>query len=330
MITLISFALHAYHGVHGLTPRSLFTGAGKAVTRGGVLEDTADYKVCLLQRTSKSTFMPDVMVFPGGAVDRKDVAVARALVGKDDIHAVTATAAAREAFEESGIVVADTPFSLSPAACSRWRKEVHDDASQFVKFYGEHGAALSLSQLTPLCSFITPDMEHDRLPKGGFDARFFLHCCSDAATLAHAATDANETVKLAWLSPLEALQASDEGEIFLAPPQWYILNDMAGCSELSELASFMCSPAQALSLKYPIKPFVATLDDADRAAGFESALCYPGDVEHPIYPGNAGQRHRMVMAGKFGQQMKYALHRDPSIELPLTEALSDWYQLAKL
>lgn len=291
--------------------------------------DDADYKICMLQRAAKSTFMPDVMVFPGGAVDSEDLAVAQALSGSADIGTVTAVAAAREAFEESGIVVAETPVALSTQACLHWRSKVHSDASQFVEFLREHDVAVGLGQLTPLCSFITPDMEHDRLPKGGFDARFYLHCCSDAATLAHAATDANETVKLTWLSPREALQASSCGEIFLAPPQWYILNDLAGCSRLAKLAEFMSSPAQALALDYPIKPFVATLDDADRIAGFESALCFPGDFEHPIYPGRAGERHRMIMAGKFGQEMKYALQRD-DIKLPLKEAQSNWYQLAKL
>jgi len=302
---------------------------GASTNGGGSSESGADYKVCLLQRAAKSTFMPDVMVFPGGAVDSADVAVAEALVGSSDLNAVTAVAAAREAFEESGIGIADSPVHLSHADCARWRTEVQGDASQFVRFYEQYGASLGLSQLTPLCSFITPDMEHARLPKGGFDARFYLHCCSDAATLAHAATDANETVKLAWLSPNEALAASDAGDIFLAPPQWYIPNDLAGCSRLADLAAFMSGPAHALSLEYPIKPFVATLDAEDQAAGFESALCYPGDAEHPIFPGGAGQRHRMVMAGKFGQRMRYGLRRD-AIELPLKEAQSGWYQLAKL
>lgn len=196
-------------------------------------DGSADFKICLLQRTAKSSFMPDVMVFPGGAVDAEDVAVARELLGDGAVNvAVTALAACRESFEESGIVCGtDKEISLSPEACATWRERVHDDASEFVAFYKEHDAVPDLSQLTPLCSFITPDMEHDRLPKGGFDARFFLYCCSDPSALIHAAVDESETVHLAWLSPQEALDASDKGEIFLAPPQWYILNDLAGWCE---------------------------------------------------------------------------------------------------
>ena len=44
--------------------------------------DGADFKICLLQRTAKSSFMPDVMVFPGGAVDAEDAAVATELLGQ--------------------------------------------------------------------------------------------------------------------------------------------------------------------------------------------------------------------------------------------------------
>ena len=43
-------------------------------------------------------------------------------------------------------------------------------------------------------------------------------------------------------SPREALDASDKGEIFLAPPQWYILNDLAGCLSLADLSAHMSSP----------------------------------------------------------------------------------------
>lgn len=321
----------------------------------------ADYKIALLQRTAKSSFMPDVMVFPGGSVDAQDAAVAESLVGDTAVSSVTAVAACREAFEESGIVVAEDAVALSEADCASWRERVHGDASEFVPFCREHSIRPDIGQLEPICSFITPDMEHDRLPKGGFDARFFLACCSDAAALAHAKVDETETVHLAWLTPCEALAASDRGDIALAPPQWYILNDLAACTSLADLRAHVSSPGRALALQYPIKPYVATLDAEDEAAGFETALCCahlpaslllnrsckssatrgcpdwpplltdPGDESHPVFPGQEGWRHRMVMAGKFGGEMKYALRRS-GVDLPLRESeeASGWYTLAKL
>ena len=72
----------------------------------------ADYKIALLQRTAKSSFMPDVMVFPGGSVDAQDAAVAESLIGDTAVASVTAVAACREAFEESGIIVAEDAVAL--------------------------------------------------------------------------------------------------------------------------------------------------------------------------------------------------------------------------
>ena len=58
--------------------------------------------------------------------------------------------------------------------------------------------------------------------------------------------------------------------------------------------------------------------------GFERALCYPGDEQHPVFPGPAAARHRMVMAGKFGSKMRYGLRMsdDEQFQLPLDEAAS--------
>ena len=264
--------------------------AASADALPGELSQTAgdaDYKIALLQRTAKSSFMPDVMVFPGGSVDAQDAAVAESLVGDTAVSSVTAVAACREAFEESGIVVAEDAVALSEADCASWRERVHGDASEFVPFCREHSIRPDIGQLEPICSFITPDMEHDRLPKGGFDARFFLACCSDAAALAHAKVDETETVHLAWLTPCEALAASDRGDIALAPPQWYILNDLAACTSLADLRAHVSSPGRALALQYPIKPYVATLDAEDEAAGFETALCcahLPASLPAPAPP----------------------------------------------
>ena len=170
------------------------------------------------------------MVFPGGAVDNGDVAAAEALAGAADPAAVINVAACREAFEEAGVLIATNGAGntagppLSAEACALWRRRVHDrdgGAAEFVKLCSEHGLRLPRGDgsLTPLCSFITPDAEHARLPKGGFDARFVLHCCDNPAALAPATADQSETFQLEWLSPMAALAASARGEIFLAPPQ---------------------------------------------------------------------------------------------------------------
>jgi hypothetical protein len=56
----------------------------RTVLDGGVAaaaDSCADYRVCLVQRTAKSSFMPSVSVFPGGAVDAADRRAAAAAGG---------------------------------------------------------------------------------------------------------------------------------------------------------------------------------------------------------------------------------------------------------
>ena len=73
----------------------------------------------MLQRTSKATFLPGAFVFPGGALDPDDASAraAQRVLGLDDARASLRlgleagglaywVAAARECFEESGILLA--------------------------------------------------------------------------------------------------------------------------------------------------------------------------------------------------------------------------------
>ena len=249
-----------------------------AITGLDVPEDpVTDYKVCLVRRAPKSTFMASVSVFPGGAIDPVDKEMATQLCGRCDDEAVAMVAAAREAFEESGVAIASASFrDLSGAEISEWRAKIRVNPCMLAELYAKFGAAPALSQMHKVCSFITPDMEHKRLKKGGFQTQFYLFCCNDRGTLAHARADKSETVSLAWLSPRQALTASDMGLIFLAPPQWFILNDMASCTSISELPTLMASdnPIRQLVREYPIKPYAAQLDPADQGE-YEMALVYP-------------------------------------------------------
>jgi len=313
-----------------------------------------DYRVCCVKRAARSTFMPDTMVFPGGAVEAEDVVTSAELFGsrRDDLQSTLRCAAVREAFEESGIGLFEPQLELSPETYAAWRDSVHKDAAQFRTLCEEHTVAPALGSLSFWCSFVTPDTEHDRLSKGGFDARFFV-CCATEAQLRMAASDSKETVSLVWLTPSEALAAVENGRISMVPPQWYILRELAdACPRMSGVHAYAASPERALQRDHPIKPYPAALEDRERAEllqrhagdhGVQAdaktgtppaafALCYPGDEAHPIFPGPNGARHRMLMVGAFGGRMRFELQRDSaaSWKLPLVETSSDWYSLAKL
>lgn len=124
--------------------------------------------VLLGKRASAHRFMPNVYVFPGGAVDDgdrhvvargslNDAAIAYMDVGRDAsaAHAL-AMAAIRETFEEAGILVAESGEQLQPGAGESWQR------------IAGRGAIPVLTPLRYVARAITPTEQPIR-----FHARFF-------------------------------------------------------------------------------------------------------------------------------------------------------------
>lgn len=75
-----------------------------------------------------------------------------------------------------------------------------------------------------------------------------------------------ETVALEWMSPHEALAAVSTGVIAMAPPQWYIVHELAEkCPSLKDARAYASSPERTLRREYPIKPYVIDLSPSERS-----------------------------------------------------------------
>lgn len=325
-----------------------------------------DYKVCLVRRAQRSTFMPDITVFPGGAVDPEDLHSAASLLNAPpgDLEPAIRCAAVREAFEEVGIGIF-RPFGALQGLLSRgemkrqaWRQRLHKDPLELGTLCAAAQIRPAVADLLPWCSFVTPDVEHERLKKGGFDARFYVWPVPAAAAeeVAQASADGAETTSLLWLSPDEALEAHASGRLAMAPPQWYILRELADhCPFLSGVAEYSMSAARAVRRDYLIKPFLLkfTLQEqaerrrkakaawGERASSDSGpdetpviAMVYPGDEKHPIYPGPLGARHRMLVHGRSlvgpSIRFEFELSSPEVFKLPLREVIPNWHRLAKL
>lgn len=188
-------------------------------------DDDSDYVVCMLRRSARSSFMADALVFPGGAMEYEDTALAASLVeqhsGSIRCDALT-VCAARETFEESGVCLlsecdGDT-FPGGKAGASAWRKKVHNDATQFREMLSALGDKLiDSANFHRFCRFVTPDMEAARGGKG-FDASFLLSVLTEGQLAASQAmsSDRKETTSMLWTTPRRALQLFRNGEAFLA------------------------------------------------------------------------------------------------------------------
>ena len=194
-------------------------------------------EVFMLQRTSKAAFLPGAFVFPGGALDPDDSSARAAprMRGLDDAQASARmglpsgglaywVAAARECFEESGILLAHdeqgTPVDPARVAgLEHLRAPMNDGALLFSDFLEREKLYVHAQDIAYYSHWITAPGRPRR-----FSTRFFVACAPAGQDGAH---DRSETVHSVWVSPREALERGKRGEIELIFPTRSTLSDLA-------------------------------------------------------------------------------------------------------
>jgi 8-oxo-dGTP pyrophosphatase MutT (NUDIX family) len=185
---------------------------------GGAPAQAKGLEVLMVRRSAGMAFGASAWVFPGGKVAASDAAPewdewsdgsyphdARAL----------RIAAAREVFEESGLVLAtdkdgqpanvDLCASLDPM-----RATVEKTPEEFLQLVKQHGLRLSLDRLVPFAHWITPTFEPRR-----FDTHFFLVKAPADQVVRH---DGREAVDHSWVAPLDLIEKRKTGEAKLMFP----------------------------------------------------------------------------------------------------------------
>ena len=211
---------------------------------GGSLE------VLMLRRHPESVFAADAWVFPGGRVDDGDGQATPIGDGPSDAEASRAlglpagglaywVAAARECFEEAGILLArhadtgawlDTMSEWSAARLARYRRDVHAGAATLGAVLEAEGLVLDLSGVHYVSHWITPPGRTARR----FDTRFFVAEAPPDQPVSH---DASETVESIWTTPAAALARGADGEITLLVPTIANLKALAQFSSTDELVA---------------------------------------------------------------------------------------------
>ncbi len=200
-------------------------------------EKPAAPEVFMLQRTSKAAFLPGAFVFPGGALDPDDSSARAALRvrGLDDAQASARlglasgglaywVAAARECFEESGILLAwdEEGLPVAPeraAALEPLREPLNAGTLLFSEFLEREKLFVPAQEIAYYSHWITAPGRPRR-----FSTRFFVAC---APAGQHGAHDQSETVHSVWISPRDALERGKRGEIELIFPTRSTLSDLA-------------------------------------------------------------------------------------------------------
>jgi glyoxylase-like metal-dependent hydrolase (beta-lactamase superfamily II)/8-oxo-dGTP pyrophosphatase MutT (NUDIX family) len=200
-------------------------------------EAPAAPEVFMLQRTSKAAFLPGAFVFPGGALDPDDASerAAQRVRGLDDAQASTRmglasgglaywVAAARECFEESGILLVfdskDLPIDPRRAEnLEPLRTELNAGSLQFSDFLEKEDLYIHAHEIAYYSHWITAPGRPRR-----FSTRFFVACAPEGQ---HGAHDRSETVHSVWVSPRDAIERGKRGEIELIFPTRSTLSDLA-------------------------------------------------------------------------------------------------------
>jgi 8-oxo-dGTP pyrophosphatase MutT (NUDIX family) len=209
------------------------------------------FEVFLLRRHKRASFMASSFVFPGGGAEP----------GED-----ARTAAARELFEEAGVLLARADANLDTEtlelpiqAVLRRRILDGNDAASSLR---AAGLSWSTDTLVPWAHWITPSIEPKR-----FSARFFV--CELPGAQAPS-FDEVETVDQAWVRPREALERA--GELQLPPPQ---LRTFWELERHDSIADVLAAGRARADEPHPIMPRLRTA-----APGEPLCLLLPWDPEY--------------------------------------------------
>ncbi len=254
------------------------------------------FEVFFVRRHGKAAFMANAYVFPGGRVDPADSdpvalerlgpvdlpALARRMDGLDAPEHAGAhlVAAARETFEEAGILLArhadGRPLDLPEARLADWRARVHAGEAPIGQLLRDEDLVLTADALAYLAHWVTPHVEKRR-----FDARFFIARAPHGQRGAH---DTVETTDSCWLSPQAALAAYAQGGFTLAPPTWRVLVDLCRVTDATALDA----------IAHDTAPVQRIMPHFTRDGG-TLVLALPGDPLHPDARDPAAPPHRIVL-----------------------------------
>ncbi|WP_156752015.1 NUDIX domain-containing protein [Mycobacterium sp. E2497] len=215
-----------------------------------VRDDPGGIAVFLMRRHAKMEFAAGTMVFPGGGVDDRDRNADIAWAGpppqwwaqrfgiEPDLAEALVCAAARETFEESGVLFAgpagqavSAPNSIvgDASVYADARRALADSTLSFADFLRRENLELRSDLLRPWANWVTPEAERTRR----YDTYFFVGALPEGQ---RADGENTESDHVGWTTPQAAIDDFSAGRCFLLPPTWTQLDSLAGRTVADVLA----------------------------------------------------------------------------------------------
>lgn len=205
-----------------------------------------ELEVFMLRRVKTMEFVPDAVVFPGGRVDDKDSERGLMWAGpspeewaqymnvSEEAARRVVVAAAREVFEETGVLLAGdengemvTDFSDPSWAQDRADLESHKLA--LSEMLMRRHLVLRTDLLGLISNFCTPRYEAKR-----YDTFFFSALVPEGQ---RADGKTSEAQIAGWVTPAYAMREGDAGRWLVLPPTVYNLTSIAGAHDAQEFVS---------------------------------------------------------------------------------------------
>lgn len=165
-------------------------------------------EVLMIRRSSKMAFAGGAFVFPGGAVDPDDRALAETWPGSAAWNAAR-VAAVRETLEETGLLIGiDRPVTAANATAARADLLA---GMRFPELLQDRSWSIIQDRIVPFARWVPPI----EVPRR-FDTRFFIADLGSGAV--DLSADGTETTSHVWTRPHDLLARADAGEVQLMFP----------------------------------------------------------------------------------------------------------------
>ena len=221
----------------------------------------------MVERHGAIAFAGGALVFPGGRIDPGDEdpawrGQAQGLLD-DPALARGQIAAAREAFEETGLLLARRRGGASfvegeaALALSDWRARIEGDDRLFLEMMRAHHLVIAADAIHPFAHWIAPASVHKR-----FDTLFFA-AMAPPGQIPQA--DGREALEALFLRPADAIAASEAGARKIIFPTRRNLERLAAFDDcaaiLADAASRVIKPICPAVEQCPDGPWLTIPDD---------------------------------------------------------------------
>jgi glyoxylase-like metal-dependent hydrolase (beta-lactamase superfamily II)/8-oxo-dGTP pyrophosphatase MutT (NUDIX family) len=189
-------------------------------------------EVFWVKREKALAFAGGFYAFPGGKVDKADAQVpVRGAAGEE---AALRVAAARELFEEAGVLVAEGAEALGLERVRALRRALLAGELPWQRLLAEAGLTLRAEDFQPAGRWITPSYMPVR-----FDAWLFL---VEVPPHAQAELWPGELSEADWVVPAEALKRWEQGTALMHPPNLHALQVLAAFDTPERVVERLATP----------------------------------------------------------------------------------------